>query len=153
MHPAYQVVGLQHTSHGVGQAQRHCHGQSFRHRHHDQRYCQHERLERVGEEVHRGEGSHGIAVGMQERHRPADDDQQGQHIADFGDQVTQPLQLFVQRCLHAVIYLCRLEHPAVLRAVTHGEHLPDAVTLHDLGASHHVVRGERRLLVEVFRVD
>ena len=90
---------------------------------------------------------------MQERHRPADDDQQGQHITDFGDQVTQPFQLFVQRCLHAVIYLCRLEHPAVLRAVTHGEHLPDAVTLHDLSAPHHVVRGERRLLVEVFRVD
>ena len=91
-------------------------------------------------------------MSVEESHRPADDDQQRQHIADLGDHVTQPFQLFIQRGLHAVVYLSRLKHLAVLRLVAHGEHPSDAVALHHLGAPHHVVRRECRLLVRVRRL-
>ena len=55
MHTAHEVVGLQHTTHGIGQRERHRHGQALGDSHHDERDGNHEGLQQISEERISGE--------------------------------------------------------------------------------------------------
>ena len=49
------------------------------------------------------------------------------------------VELFVERCLHGVVYLYGIKHFALLGMVANGKHAHYAVSLHHLGAFHYVV--------------
>ena len=139
MHLAHEVVGLEHPAHAVGKAERDGHGQALGHGHHDQRHCNHDGLEHVGQEGH-------PVVPVEVR---ADDigedaahhDEEGEGIAQAGDPLAEPFELFVERRFHAVVYLRRHEDLALLRLVSDALHAAEAVAFHHLGALHHVVGG------------
>ena len=54
MHAAHQIIGLEHAAHGVGQAQRDSHGQTFGYGNDNERHGNHNGLQQVGDEVDKG---------------------------------------------------------------------------------------------------
>ncbi len=81
-----------------------------------------------------------VDIGAEEINQTASDDDQGREaVAYFGDQVTQTVELLVERGLDAVVNLCRLKNFSVFCGVSDGINFHDAVAFHNLCASHHVV--------------
>ena len=149
MHLAHKVVRLEHAAHGVGQRECHGHGEAFGDSHDDKGHGNHECLEEICQETYPLE----IEAGGGEIHYHTANDNEGCHsIAYLGDEVAQAVKLLVERGLDAVIYLCGLEHLAVLGLVADGYDLHYAVSLHHLCATHGVVRGEGGILVKFLRV-
>ena len=79
----------------------------------------------------------------------AHDDGCGNDIAGIGDEYAQPLQLLVERSLHAVVDLrCRIDF-SVLRLVANGGDAEDAMTFQHVGATLYMVGGISGIAVEV----
>ena len=63
-------------------------------------------------------------------------------ITDLRDEFSQPFQLFIKRCLDAIVYLCRHKDLAVFCVVTHGKDTHHPIPFHDFRSSHGMVGRE-----------
>lgn len=140
VHGARQRVLLHQLAHGEGEAQRDGHGQALRHGHDDECHGNHDGVEQVGDEAHPSvaRGEVGVAHPEIEADAP-DDDEGGEDIAGFCDQVGQAVEFFAEGRGATLFHLCGFEHLAALRGIAHLENLRRAVALEDDGALHDVV--------------
>ena len=69
------------------------------------------------------------------------EDEGCEHITDFGDDLSQAIELVVQRCLHTVVNLRCSKYLSVFGSVAHSGGTHDAVAVHNGGTAHGVVGG------------
>ncbi len=148
MHLAHEVVGLQHSPHAVGKAQRHGHGQSFGNRHHKQCDGNHYRLQEERDKSKPVKLHH-----VDEEERQPSNDNQGRDAEAYSRyESAEPVELLIERGLYTVVDLCRLKHFSVLGVVAHSLYLIHSMPFHDLGTAHNPIGRESGILVKESRV-
>ena len=152
MHLTHQIIGAQHTPHGIGKSQRHSHRQSFRHRHHDERHRNHAGLQEISAESHPVELGDSVARCKINNHT-SHNDKPGYQIAEAGNHVSESFELYRKRSLYAIVDLRGLEHAAVLGSVANGRNRHHTMSFHHLCAAHHHIRGESRIRVELLGIS
>ena len=147
VHLTNQVVALEHTAHGISQTERYCHGQTFGHCHDNHGDSYHEGAEETRYEI---EPIDAAGVIRKIKSGASYENQDGDGVTDFGNELAQTVQLLIERGFHAVVNLCRFEHSTVFGGIAHSSDTADGVTFHDLRTAQHVVRGESGFFVKLF---
>ena len=138
---SHKVIANQHPAHVQSQTERHGHGQSFGHSHHDQRHRHHEILQDNLRHLE-------VVVTMPQFRMRKDmmrqEDDEGryrQSKTDLVDHRAQTFQLDIQRCLHIRILSGTLRYLSDLCGIADSRNDHLSPTVHHHRRAHHTVRG------------